>query len=369
MIVTLHLGELVFGAGEIVSVEAKQTVDPIYGRLPEGKLAVQLCTAIPLSPQKEEQLTLLVNGITVLTMFVKECVKTGSDRYRLLAKPRTEYLQTEFIGKIYENHQVFQVLPDIFGEQADRMDAEQIYFESAIGYIPPGTRGTALEQLVFAAGGMIICGTAGDLAFKKPLQEGGIPLREEMLLPIQSQRFLPYYTRYELVAHQYEKENVEKVAMDKEYVNGTPATVTFRNPHWSYYTGDEFEGEIIEEGSNYVKMYHKGIMVIYGKPWVDRPQYHTLPGVGSEDPWYSHVLTVRDRTLIGPHNVESRLQELKTLGQLRCQRKINCLQTSMGLAARPGDRVTLPDGTWGIVTGETLMLTQNQLLQELTVIC
>lgn len=366
--ITVQIGEQTFCGDSVVSITSKQTVDPVSSRLPEAEMVIQLYTAVPLCPQLEEKVTLLVDNWMVQTMFVKECTRVGNCRYRLLTKPRTEYLQTRFMGNIYQGQQVSQVLSELFGDLSERLDSTVIDQESLTGYIAPCTRGEALEQLCFGVGATLCCGAAGELVIGKPLMGSDRVLDQDQMTPATSWRLLPHYSRFELASHEYVKGQVLKTLVDKEEVVGYPATITFTKPYWFYTTGDEYVTEIVEEGTNYVKLYHNGITTIYGKPWLEQTVYHTLPGTESDDPWFSHVLAVRDRTLIGPHNVESRLQELKTLGQMRCLLKAECLITDMGIALRAGDPVTTLYGT-GIVVGEKLTLTENKLHQELTVMC
>lgn len=365
--VSVKIGEMTFSTDEIVSVAARQKVDPIYGGLPEGEMVVQLYTAKTLSTQREEKMTLLVNGLTVLSMFVKKCTRVGAYRYKLLASPRMEYLQTRFVGNIYQDRQVYEVLQELFGEQADRLDAESVYWDCLTGYISPGTRAHALEQLCFGVGAVLTCGTAGDLTFKKPLCEDPKVLTSGQITPASSWVLLPHYTRYELVSHSYVKGQADKLITDREEINTDPVVLTYASPYWYYSTETDGFIEIVDEGSNFVKFYHSGLITVYGKPWLDQTEYHTLPGQESDDPWYSYVLSVRDRTLIGPDNVKTRLQELKTLGQMRCQLTVGCLDGDLADGPRPGDAVTLPD-TQGIVVGEKLSLTAGRLHRELTII-
>jgi len=366
----VRIGDREFGADEIISVTGKQKLDPLYGGLPEGEMVVELYTREPLEPQREEPLVLLVNGLTKMTMFVKKCTRIANCHYRLLAKPRTEYLQTKFIGKLYEDSiYMYEILPEIFGDRSDNILTESVYFDQVKGYIGPGSRAHVLQQLSVGIGAMLACGEAGDLTFKKPLAEDPKVLTKAQLTAARSQVLLPHYSCYELVSHEYVKGQVDKTVIDKEeYLQGQ-VVIPFHSPHWGYSsTGDgEYNCEILDCGSNFVEVLHSpGPLIIYARPWLDQTVYYTLPGVESEDAWFSHVLSIRDMTLIGPHNVEERLQQLKTLGQLRCQLTVGCLDDLEG--PRPGDRVSLPE-VQGIVTGEKVILKGGRLYRELTVLC
>lgn len=363
---SIKCGQLEFGADAIVSLQCEQTADPIYGTLPTGEMLLELYTDQPLRPQKEEKLCLFLNGMPFLTQFVTDCTKLDQHRYRLRAKPRTEYLRTEFIGKIYEGQTVHETLEELFGDRAEGIDDEPIQLETLTGYISPGNRGHALEQILFATGAMLVCGASGDLACKRPMEEISRELSESRMLVGMETKWLPHYSRFELVSHDYVQGQMLKTIVDKaEYPRGE-VTITFQNPWWNVVTDGEHGGEVVEWGSNYVVVGQYGVVTLIGYPWLDQKGYHSLPGVESEDPWFSHVLTVRDKTLIGSHNVEARLQELQELGSMRCRIKTGCFAESWEL--RVGDPVELP-GYRGIITAEKLTLSKNRLYRELTVLC
>ena len=50
---------------------------------------------------------------TVIDIRKRERTRTGKNRYRLLAKPRTEFLQTRFIGNIYEDVTCQRILEEL----------------------------------------------------------------------------------------------------------------------------------------------------------------------------------------------------------------------------------------------------------------
>ena len=360
-------GDREFGADQVLDFRCKQTVDPLFGTLPTGEMTVDLYTEQPLEPQREEALVILWDDIRIATQHVRSCVRTGKNRYRLLAKPRTEFLQTRFIGNVYEDVTCQRILEELFGDQAHRIDAELMIPMEMRGYIDPGTRGQALEQLAFAGGAMITCGQGGDLAFRRPFTDAPVTLTEDQILMEQQVKWLPHYSRFELVAHDYYKsEHLETIYHRLQLPSGVQ-TVYLDKPYWFIVAEADPFAEILEEGTNYAVVDQPGLVTLEGRPWLDNSSYHTLPGAESEDPWFSHVLTVRDRTLVGSHNVEALLQQLKVIGSMRKQLKITCRADSLA-GLRPGTLVYLP-GHRGIVIAETLTPTPTQLTATVTLLC
>lgn len=370
MSLTLYYGQeaIPFGPESLISLTCTQSVDPIYGGLPKGELVAELYTWVSLCPQKEEELALYWDSSLLATYYIQDCTQTARHRYRLRANPRTEYLQTRFVGKIYQGEQVDEELEEMLGEQKDLVSPNTIAWQSLTGYIGPCTRGQALEQIAFGTGSTLVCSNDGSLIFQKSLEESARNLTKENVIADYQIRWLPHYTRFELASHRYTKGQIERVIKDRMELSGSPAVVTFQDPYWWYNTDVKYACEIVNSGSNFVEVYHNKVMTLYAKPWVRETTYHTLPGVTGEDPLFSHVLSVRDRTLIGPHNVQSRLRELQTLGSLRQQIKVQLRGDAKPWNFQPGDPVTLP-GYWGIVTGQKVTVHNGRVHMELTALC
>ena len=305
------------------------------------------------------------DGNLFLTAYIMDCVRTGN-RYRLTLRPRTEFLQTKFLGAVHENAALSTVLTDLLGDQAPWYP-EKLLDKTITGYLPPATRSQTLEQIAFGLGAMQVMDNDGRLVFKCPVKESVTQLAPERFSQRPQVRLLPHYTRFELAAHRFYKGQMEKKLIDKQET--MEEFLTFSRPHWDYVSSTVEGAEILDFGSNWVQIMRYGpTLTLYGYPWLNETSYHTLPGEPSWDPLYSRVLSVRDKTLINPQNVQARLENLKALGQLRRQVKVRYLAEDMYNVPKVGDPVALP-GLWGVVTQEDMTVAKDRVRLDLTIMC
>lgn len=353
-----------FGAEEILSVRYRQKVDLLFSGLPEVEMTLELYTKEAFTPQQEQKMEFYYDGTRYLTGYIMDCVRTGN-RYRLTLRPRTEFLQTKFLGAVHEAAPLDGVLTALLGEQKPDYN-ETLLDPTLTGYLPPASRAQTLEQIAFALGTIPVMDRDGRMWLSSPLQEAPMELAPQRLSLQPQVRLLPHYTRFELAAHRYSRGQYEKTLIHE---SEDPAEFfTFSNPHWYYVSATEEGGQVLDYGSNWVQIQRYGLLTLYAKPWLCQTQYHTLEGQPSWDPLYSRVLTVRDKTLIHPENVQARLQNLKDLGQLRRQVKLRYLAQDLSQAPRAGQPVRLP-GLFGVVTGEELSVTKDRVHLDLTIMC
>ena len=354
-----------FNTDELICIRYRQSADLLFSRQPQAEMTVEIYTKTPFQPQREEKMEFWYDGNLFLTAYIMDCVRTGS-RYRLTLRPRTEFLQTKFLGAVHENAGLAAVLTDLLGDQAPWYD-EKLLDKTVTGYLPPATRSQTLEQIAFGVGAMQVIDNDGRLVLKCPAKQQTVELEPKRVSKQPQIRLLPHYTRYELVSHRYYKGQTEKKLIDRQET--MEEFLTFQNPHWCYNSSTGEGAEILDYGSNWVQIMRYGqTLTMYGNPWLCETKYHTLEGEPSWDPLYSRVLSVRDKTLIHPQNVEQRLQNLKALGQLRQQVQVRYLAQDLYAAPRVGDSVSLP-GLWGVVTRQDLTVAKDMVHLELTVMC
>lgn len=363
--------ERIFEADAVVSAVYKQTVDVVRGGLPEATMEVVVRSQEPLALQKEQKLTLYWNGQLKTVQHVTECTRIGESLYRICGKFRLEYLQTTFLGAMYTGENAMETVSKLLEGRELEVDIP-LTEESLNGYVPRGTRAEALQQIVFGMGAVLTISPGGALWLRQPEMEDVFalePSRLEKNFPI---RYLRSYTRFELAEHRFTKGVYAVVLKDREEYPPSEITLTFSKPYW-YYNTDGDSGEILEEGPNHVVILQPGRVTLYGKPYLQETFWHTLPGESSQDPEYSCVLTVRDMTLVGSHNVETLLARLQEMGQLRQTVTGEYVVKPGEPMPQPGDPVSL--GTpWGatlqgFVTGVKMTLLNHTARLELTVCC
>jgi len=364
--------ERIFEADAVVSAVYRQTVDVVRGALPEATMEVVIRSPEPLMLQKEEKLELYWDGQRRTVQHVTECTRISEKLYRICGKVRLEYLQTTFLGAMYAGENAMETVTELLEGRELEVDIP-LTEETLNGYVPRGTRAEALQQILFGLGAVVTITPDGILRLRQPeLEEVFLlePSRLEGNFPV---RYLRQYTRFELAEHRYTQGIYEVVLKDREEFPPGEITLTFSKPYWYFVTDGNDGAEVLDHGTNHVVILQNGRFTLYAKPYLHETFWHTLPGQSSEDPDYSCVMTVRDMTLVGSHNVQTLLARLQEMGGLR--------QVVMGeYVVKPGESVpqagdpvslATPWGTTlqGFITGVKMTLLQETARLELTVCC
>lgn len=363
---------LTFTDDSLVSLVYKHQADHLYGGLPESTLELVLYSEQELQPQREEKLEVLYLTDVMITQYVTECTRIGRYLYRLTAKTRKEYLQTRFKGNVYDNIDLAKLLKLVFPEQRPSVQTG-LGVDTVTGYLSPAARSEVLQQMAFGLGAMVVVGYDGSLRLKTRFEAYPFALDPGKLKSHCTVQYLPVYTGYELASHSYTPGQYVKELRYREEYGENPMELTFSQPYCSFSTDGELNMEILENGSNYVIFTHPGIATIYGTPYLHTTDYHTAAGESAEDPNFSHVMTVRDRTLVGSHNAAVLLQQMQAVGQLRQVVKADYATELGEFIPRVGETVAftnhLGKRLQGIVTGEVITMTRTHVRTEVTIYC
>lgn len=362
----------VFGEDAVVKVRLRQNVDLMGGGLPEVNLEAIVRSDLILQAQHQQKIELYWGTWLQATVYASECTRLGDRLYRLRGKRRLEYLQTEYLGGIYEGMPPDQLLDQLLEDKAYEL-AIPLTGENITGYLPRCNRQEALRQITVALGGMICATRQGQLWLRAPEYEDPLVLESGQILGDYPLQMLPEYTRFELAAHSYTKGQFEVKLKDRVEYPAGPVTIYVGAPHYNYYTDPQLGDYVEEEGPNYAVVQHSGVITLFAYPYIKETTYHTLPGAGTEDPEYSLVQTVRDVTLVNEGNVEALLQRMKEMGQLRLAATVTYGVGPDEEIPLAGDPVELPTA-WGTklkgyVKKSNLLAENGTFKLELTVVC
>lgn len=364
--------EMTFEAAAVVKVRLRQKVDLTGGGLPEVELEAILCSEAPLQLQNEQKLQLYWCNLLQATVYTWECTRMGEKLYRVRGRRQLEYLQTEYLGGIYEEMSPYTLLDQLL-EGRDYEIAVPLTGENVTGYLPRCNRQEAVRQLAVGMGAVICAKREGTLWFRTPEYESPYVLASGRILGDYPLQMLPEYTRFELAAHSYTQGQYPVKLRDRvEYPAGT-VTLHIPSPHYNYFTDPDPEQSayVEEEGPNYVVVSHHGLFTLYAYPYMKETTYHTLPGAEEGD--YSLVQTQRDVTLIHGGNVQTLLQRMKEMGQLRLRATLTYGVEPDQAPPMAGDPVELPTA-WGtrlrgFIQKSDLLVEHDTLKLELTVVC
>lgn len=354
----------------VVRLRLRQSVDLQSGGLPEVALEAILYSQTPLQLQNEQKIELYWSNLLQATAYVGECTRLGERLYRIRGRRQLEYLQTEFLGGIYQDTPPEALLNQLL-EGRDYELAIPLTEDYVTGYLPRCNRQEAVRQLAVGMGAVICAKREGTLWFRAPEYEDPAVLEPGHILGDCAVQLLPEYTRFELAAYRYTKGQFEVKLRDRvEYPAGI-TTIYMSAPHYNFYTDGNLSIYVEEEGPNYAVISHHGVITLYAYPYIKETTYHTLPGAETTD--YSLVQTQRDVTLVHEGNVQALLQRMQRMGQLRVRATVTCGVMPDRQMPLAGDPVELPT-SWGTklrgyIQKCVLLVEHGVLKQTLTIVC
>ena len=258
---------LTFADDAVVKVRLRQKVDLTGGGLPEVDLEVLLHSEAPLRLQNEQKLELYRFGGLQATVYAGECTRLGEKLYRVRGRRQLEYLQTEYLGGIYEEVSPYTLLDQLL-EGRDYELAVPLSDGNVTGYLPRCSRQEAVRQLAVSMGAVVCAKREGTLWLRTPEYEDTQVLEPGRILGENSLQMLPEYTRFELAAHSYTQGQFPVKLRDQvEYPAGL-TTIYVSSPHYNYYTEDAYSNYVEEEGPNYVVVSQHGRMTLYAYPYI-----------------------------------------------------------------------------------------------------
>lgn len=337
----------VFPSSNIALARCKQTVDPLFGDLPEMSIEVELCLPSGVCPQREEKLELYWNGLLCATGYIKNSQRLPGDHYRLQAGPRLDRLYTRHLGGMYNNAPLLPLWEELTKDIPATIDINMTD-KTVSGYLDLGTRADSLRQLTFGAGAALGIETNGQLRLRDPETEDKIILPAHQICRNLLITALPVYTQFQLTSHTYVPGNYEVKLKDNEEFRTGELTLTFSRPYYNYQMFSELGGQLLEEGPNHVVLTCQGPLTLYAKPYIHIPRILELNGKPVADPDFSYVMTVSDRTLVHEGNMHTLMHRMHQLGQLRLRVNATVMVRPGEVPPRAGDPVELPT-PWGTV--------------------
>lgn len=340
MAVELKLAELSFDDSVLTDLRLTTGVDTVYGGLQADSMAAVIRGDGSVEGQalQEQKVQLFQDGELIATQCLKSSKRTGSRQVELSCRSDIEFLQSRFMGGIYNSQDPMTLLDEILLGKTYTLDAD-IIRRKLTGYLPVCSREDALQQVAFALGAVLSMDKNGQFKFNA-LTNTATWIPASRILSGGALETLPAYTKVELASHSYTPSSHWVTLFEGRDYGTEPVTLTFGQPYAEYSFA---EGTLIDWGPNFVTFMPGYTTTLRARPYVHATAYHTVEEPAA-DSGYSKVLSVRDMTLVSPENAQQVLEWLYQRGQLVQKLQV----TVLAQGERAGQPVQLPT-PWGTV--------------------
>jgi hypothetical protein len=327
---------ILFTREELKKVHLVNEIDPTLSDLTIDTLSVDIQdrSGRALLPQENQRMDLYRNGVLVATQYITGSTRQERNLYSITCQSVIGQLEDTYLGGIYSNAPVNQVVAEIVDGRDYEVD-ELFAGDVISGYLPVCTRREALQQLAFAIGAVVTTQGTDAICLKKLPQETQGVFSKKDIFYGGSTETNPRYYKVEVLAHSYVASNEEEVLVDNEYLTGQ-ILLTFDNPHHSYViTG----GQLIEEGANWVAISCGGYITLTGKEYTHSTARHSLLNSAATAAERHNIQTVENATLVHSGNVNKVLRRLFDISKYRQTLSQEVVVTSQCA----GQRVTSED--------------------------
>lgn len=336
-------GVLEFEKDSLVQVTFSQEADLFFGGLPQIEMTVQLHTAQPITPQKEEMLEIFWSPDLLLQGYIKQVHRVSEKVVTLVARSRLEATQTQVMGGFYDNVPIHTLAQELLGIFTYSIDSP-ISRNRVNGYLPHGTRAETLKKLAFANTSCLLWDRDSRLRFGYLWGQSLRIFPQDRVLSRADLYYHPAYTHYEVAAHSYTPGQYEVSIKDRDERPPKEETFLFSSPYDRYWTPPEPPILIVDSGPNFATISHRGLVSLRAVPYVHETTYLSRQAAQTEG--FSNKMTVRDNALIQTGNAQGILDHMQKLGQLRQELRCTVLIKADEALPWVGDYLEIPT-PWG----------------------
>lgn len=312
----IEVGKAVlFDGAAIISARLVNELDPSLCDLTVDTSAVEVCDPLSrdLLPQENQQMEIRKDGELLSTHYIKKSTRKAKNRYAFDCQSAIGLLTEEFLGGMYADAPLDEVLAAILGDWV--YEIAPIFADRTItGYIPVCTQRQALQQVAFAIGAMVSTqGTNLIRLLPVPTVVAGKFEKNEIVLG-GSVTAEPRFAKMDVHYHTYTKQAEVETLLDEEAVNGENVLFTFPSPHYDYeITGGEITGSDV----NWVTITANGTVTLTAKGYLHNSFPVEMRNQEATDLERGNSISVKECTLIHSGNVEAALYRLYGAKRLR----------------------------------------------------
>lgn len=363
----IQIGKVVvFGRSELISVRLTNEVDPSLCYLPVDTLRVEVQDRKMrvFSPQENQRMEVYRDGDLLAAHYIMDSGRESRHYYTFSCQSAIGLLSDEYLGGIYEDVPLEELLADVLDGRAYALDASFVG-QTVRGYLPVCTRREALQQIAFALGAMVTTQGYDAICLWTLPEDVSAAFTNKQIFTGAKAETSPRIARFELAAHSYKKSSEVVTLISNQEVSGEDQLFTFYEPHYDY----TIEGGVItDSGANWVKITAEGAVSVNAKTYIHNMAMHTKRNVLATAAERNNVMTVDSATLIHGGNVQKALERLYSSGQYRQ----TVTQEAIISGQRAGDLVdsVTPWETQirGYITSMESTLTQNGRTAAVTIL-
>lgn len=354
----IQIGQvMVFSRDALVEVRLLNEIDPSLCELSADAMTVSLRDRKDrrLIPQKNQQVQLFYDEQQVASHYIVDSQREAQQFYTLTCQSAIGQLEDDFLGGIYCQTPVEDLLSQVLENFSFSLDA-QFRGQTVTGYLPICTRREALQQIAFALGAAVT--TQGDGTIRlTPLPDtvGSAFTQNHIFSGAKVSRHAQT-AAVKLTVHSYAPGEETETLLNDETVQGSNLLFLFSQPHYDYVISG---GTIDSSGENWVRITADGQVKLTAKKYTHSAAVWTKTNPQATAAEKGNVVSVEAATLVHPGNGEvtlNRLYEFYRLKQVLTQKVVVTDEKAGQLAQsmNPWGTVTV-----GYITGMESVFTDS----------
>lgn len=304
---------VLFGEKEIVQTNLISEVDPTLCTLPVDAMSFEMhdSQGRNFMPQENQRVELLQNGVLRAVQYIKSSTRKSEADYSIKCQSSIGLLNDEFLGGLYNEIPVKELLSEILGEWEYDL-ASEFADKKVTGYIPVCTQREALQLVCFAIGAMVTTQDSSKIRMIPVPKTVASKFTASDVILGGNVKTASRYARVEITSHSYVKSEEVEVLMDEEEFTGEDVLITFAYPHYDYeITG----GKITAYGDNWVRITADGLVTLNAKIYTHNTRVHTRRNPEATAKERGNYISVKEATLIHSGNVKEAVDRLYTAVQ------------------------------------------------------
>lgn len=312
----IEIGRTVlFGAKEVVSARYTTDMDPTLCKIPVDTIAFDIHDPQDRNflPQENQRIELIKDGKLRAVQYIKSSTKKSKSNYSIQCQSAIGLLNDEFLGGLYIEKLVKDLLAEILGEW--EFDLATVFAEKTVsGYIPVCSQRTALQLVAFAIGAMITTQDSSKIRFIPIPSSISTKFTKSDIILGGNVKTTSRYAKVEIYAHSYVKTDISETLMNEEEISGENVLFTFSLPHYDY---EIVGGEITGFGDNWVTITADGLVTLNAKTFLHNTRAYVKRNPEATAKERGNYLSVKEATLINTGNVYDALERLYLAVQRR----------------------------------------------------
>ena len=354
----IEIGRTVlFGAHEIVKVNLLNEIDPSLCDLPYDTMIFEMHDPKHRSflPQENQRVELIQDGNLRSVQYITSSTRKSKSDYTIKCQSCIGLLNEDFLGGLYSDKSVRELLADILGEWEFELDN---VFEkvTVTGYLPVCTQREALQRVAFAIGAMVTTQDSSKIRLLPVPKVTSNRFASKDIFVGGKVKTAPRYAKVEIYSHSYSKCGETEILMDGEEVNGNDVLITFLNPYYDYsITGGTITGSDV----NWITVTADGAVTVKAKGYLHSTRPHIKRNPEATAKERGNSISIKEATLIHSGNVQEALDRLYTSVQRR-----QTTDQDVIISGQKAGQIVSSLTPWGTITRGFLASVDSSMTQN-----